>query len=452
MSTAEARQPFRAAAAAFFGTTIEWYDYFCYATAAALVFGDVFFATGDRFTGLLASLGTFAVGFVARPFGAILFGHLGDKVGRRESLIITLWLMGIATTLIGLIPSYGSIGIAAPVLLVVFRIAQGIAVGGEWGGAVLIAAEHAPPRWRTILSAAPQYGSPVGLIMATTIFQLVSALPEAEFKSWGWRIPFLLSGVLVIVAYFIRRGVSESPELEAHRAEKAKRGHEEVAPLRNIFAHYKRRLVLGICLCMMGIAGFYFITTLMISYTTTYLQVAKPDILKIVTYTGVVQLCCYPIASLVATCIGERLFILLVAAGALAWAVPMMNLIHTGSVSKIAIGILVATAFIGLYYSVLAAYLPRAFPIEIRYTGISLSFQSCGAIFGGTTPLVGLWLAREYGAQPGPLAVLFALIAGATLIGAAFLPKDRAVSSSNSEGQPSASAPSRQESSVGVRA
>ncbi|WP_044530367.1 MFS transporter, partial [Herbaspirillum sp. B65] len=367
MSRSEEKQPLRAATAAFLGTTIEWYDYFCYATAAALVFGDVFFATGDKLTGLLASLGTFAVGFVARPFGAILFGHLGDKVGRRESLILTLWMMGIATTLIGLIPSYQSIGVTAAVLLVILRLVQGVAVGGEWGGAVLIASEHAPVRWKTILSAAPQYGSPVGLILATTMFQLVSSLPDADFKSWGWRIPFLMSSVLVVVAYFIRRGVNESPELLEHRRRQfPHETRKEAAPLSNLFLHYKRRLALGICLCMMGIAGFYFITTLMISYTTTYLHVAKPDILKIVTFTGVVQLICYPIASLVASRIGERFFIILVSAAAAGWAFPMMSLVQTGEVANIRIGILTATAFIGLYYSVLAAFLPRVFPIGVR--------------------------------------------------------------------------------------
>ena len=426
-ATTTERQPFRAAAAAFFGTTIEWYDYFCYATAAALVFGDVFFATGDKFTGLLASLATFAVGFVARPFGAILFGHLGDKVGRRESLLITLWLMGIATTLIGLIPSHESIGVSAAVLLVLMRLLQGIAVGGEWGGAVLIAAEHAPAKWKTILSAAPQYGSPVGLIMATLMFQMVSGLPEEDFKSWGWRIPFLLSAVLVLVAYFIRRGVNESPEHLAHKKLQALENREAKAPLKLLLSHYKGRLLAGIGLSMMGIAGFYFITTLMISYTTNYLSVGRADILKIVTYTGVVQLICYPIASIVATKIGERLFILLISLGATLWALPMMNLVQTGSIDNIRIAILVATAFIGLYYAVLAAYLPRAFPVEVRYTGISLSFQLCGAIFGGTTPLVGLWIAQHFGAQALPLALLFAAITLATFLGAFFLPKDQPV-------------------------
>ncbi|MCR8932242.1 MULTISPECIES: MFS transporter [unclassified Pseudomonas] len=425
MRTEHKQQPMRAAAAAFFGTTIEWYDYFCYATAASLVFGDVFFATDSKFAGLLASLATFAVGFVARPFGAVIFGHLGDKVGRKESLVITLWLMGLATALIGLLPSYHSVGVTATVLLVILRLIQGIAVGGEWGGAVLMAAEHAPQKWRTFLSAAPQYGSPVGLIMATLMFSGMASLSEADFKSWGWRVPFLLSIVMVLIAYFIRRGVNESPELLAYKARTEAHDSKQTAPLRLLLTQYKRKVAMGIGLSMMGIAGFYFITTLMIGYTTTYLGVSRSDILSIVTYTGVVQLICYPIGSYLATKFGERRLILFVSAGAAIWAIPMINLINTGITAYISIAILGATVFIGLYYSVLAAFLPRAFPIEVRYSGVSLSFQLCGALFGGTTPMLGLWIAQHYGIDPLPLAGLFAFIALSTFLGALLLPSDR---------------------------
>jgi MFS family permease len=436
MSTITKRQPLRAAAAAFFGTAIEWYDFFCYATASALVFGDVFFAPGNHLMGTIASLGTFAVGFVARPFGAILFGHLGDKAGRRASLIITLLMMGGATTLIGLLPSYHAIGISAAVLLVILRLIQGVAVGGEWGGAVLIAAEHAPPRWRTFLAAAPQYGSPVGLIMATSIFQAVSALPEGDFKSWGWRIPFLLSSVLVLVAFLIRRGVNESPELEAYRLELAKTAHAQAAaPLRTIFARFKGRLVLGIGLSMLGISGFYFITTLMITFTTTYLQIARPDILKIINYVGVVELVSFPVASYFAHRIGERRFIAMVAAATALWAAPMMMLVLTRDLGHIAIGILVATALASCYYAALAPFLPKVFPVNVRYTGISLSYQICGAVFGGTTPLVGLWIAQKYGVQWGPLALLFAAIAGTTFVAALLLPDGEAEGMAEGERQ-----------------
>ncbi|EON15306.1 MFS transporter [Pandoraea sp. SD6-2] len=427
--TAE-HQPFRAALAAFFGTMIEWYDFYCYGTAAALVFGDVFFATGDPLMGTLASLGTFAVGFVARPFGALIFGHLGDKIGRKRSLIITLILMGAATTLIGLIPSYHSIGISAAVILVLLRLLQGIAVGGEWGGAVLIASEHAPEKWRTIIASAPQYGSPVGLILATLIFRVVSGLPQSDYLSWGWRIPFLISGILVVVAFIIRRNVNESPELERRKAEGK---ISDVAPVRLVFRTHKKALFLGIALCMLGISGFYFITTLMITFTTTYLKVSKPDILDIIAWTGVVELLSFPIGSYIAHRIGERKFLMFITGAAMLWALPMMQLVSSGNIGNISVAILVATTFIGGYYAVLSAYLPRAFPVEMRYTGISLSFQLCGAIFGGTTPLIGLWVAKTFGAQWLPLGIMFLVITGATFLGAVFLPNKESVRSDEME-------------------
>ncbi|MEX3845492.1 MFS transporter [Paraburkholderia sp. BR10882] len=419
MDASVRHQPFRAAIAAFLGTMIEWYDFYCYGTAAALVFGEVFFATDDPFLSTLASLGTFAVGFIARPFGALIFGHLGDKIGRKKSLIITLLLMGSATTLIGLIPGYKSIGFAAAVLLVTLRLIQGIAVGGEWGGAVLIASEHAPAKWRTIIASAPQYGSPVGLILATLVFRAVSSLPEADYHSWGWRIPFLISGLLVVLAFIIRRTVEESPELQKRKAA----GHiSDVAPVRLLLRSHKKALLLGISFCMLGISGFYFVTTLMITYTTTYLKVSKPDILDIIAWTGVVELVAYPVGSFLAHKFGERKFLLLVTGGAVLWALPMMQLVASGDLRNITIAILVATAIIGSYYAVLSAYLPRAFPVEMRYTGISLSFQLCGAIFGGTTPLIGLWIAKTWPAQWLPLGIMFLVITGATFVATVFLP------------------------------
>jgi len=412
-------QPIRAALAAFLGTAIEWYDFYIYGTAAALVFGDVFFATNDPFIGVLASLATFAVGFVARPFGALIFGHLGDKLGRKKSLIITLALMGIATTLIGLLPSFHSIGLSAAALLVVLRLVQGIAVGGEWGGAVLIATEHAPAKWRTFLASAPQYGSPIGLVLSTLAFRSVSSLPQPDFQSWGWRIPFILSGVLVVVAFIIRAGINESPEMIAHMKREASR---DTVPVREILKTRKKAVALGIGLSLPAIAGFYFITTLMISYTTTYLNVQRSQILDIISWVGIVELLSFPVGSYIATRIGERRLLLLATGACCLWAAPMMMLVVSGTLSNIAIGILVATFLIGAYYAVMAAFLPRAFPVSMRYTGISLSFQLSGAIFGGTTPLVGIWLAHTFGVQWGPMAVLFALISGASFLSIWFLP------------------------------
>ncbi|MEI4481590.1 MULTISPECIES: MFS transporter [Phyllobacterium] len=413
------RQPIRAAIGAFVGTMIEWYDFYIYGTAAALVFGDVFFASQDPVMGVLASLGTFAIGFVARPVGALLFGHFGDKVGRKNSLIITLLLMGAATVLIGVLPSYHSIGMSAAVMLVLLRLVQGVAVGGEWGGAVLIAAEHAPPRWRTFLASAPQYGSPIGLILATLAFRTVSDLPQEDFLSWGWRIPFLLSGILIIFAFIIRAGINESPELEERLKEKTV---QNVIPAKEIFLTKKKSLVLGMGLCLLGVAGFYFITTLMMTFTTTSLGINRSDMLELVSWVGVIELFAFPAGSYIATRFGERFLLIAMSGAALLFAVPMMMLIITGNLTNIYIAILVATVFLAAHYAVMAPFLTRAFPVHLRYTGISLCSSLSGAIFSGLTPVIGVWLVHTYGVQWAPLAGLFIFIAGISFLCSIFLP------------------------------
>ncbi|WP_182419839.1 MFS transporter [Bartonella sp. HY038] len=403
-------QPIRAALAAFLGTAIEWYDFYIYGTAAALVFGQLFFPSESSYLGNLAALGTFAVGFIARPFGAAIFGHFGDKLGRRLSLVITLLIMGGVTTLIGALPTYESIGMYAAILLVFLRLIQGIAVGGEWGGAVLIAAEHAPEKWRTFLASAPQYGSPVGLILATLAFRYVSDLPTEDLMSWGWRIPFLASGVLVLLAFIIRLGINESPEMQAQLDSKSS---HEIIPIKELLAKKSTALILGIGACILGVAGFYFITTFMINYTTTYLKIEKSTILNIISWVGVVEIISFPIGSFLATRYSERSLLMTMTGLGVIWAVPMMLLVVSGSTINIAIAILVATFLVGAYYAVIAPFLPRAFPVRMRYSGISLSYQLCGAIFGGATPMIGVWLAHYFGTNWVPFAGLFG---GLTLI------------------------------------
>ncbi|UXN07961.1 MFS transporter [Bartonella sp. HY761] len=406
-------QPIRAALAAFLGTAIEWYDFYIYGTAAALVFGQLFFPSESSYLGNLAALGTFAVGFIARPFGAAIFGHFGDKLGRRLSLVITLLIMGGVTTLIGALPTYESIGMYAAILLVFLRLIQGIAVGGEWGGAVLIAAEHAPEKWRTFLASAPQYGSPVGLILATLAFRYVSDLPTEDLMSWGWRIPFLASGVLVLLAFIIRLGINESPEMQAQLDSKSS---HEIIPIKELLAKKSTALILGIGACILGVAGFYFITTFMINYTTTYLKIEKSTILNIISWVGVVEIISFPIGSFLATRYSERGLLMTMTGLGVIWALPMMLLVVSGSTINIAIAILVATFLVGAYYAVIAPFLPRAFPVRMRYSGISLSYQLCGAIFGGATPMVGVWLAHYFGTNWVPFAGLFGGLALITFL------------------------------------
>lgn len=413
------RQPIRAALGAFVGTMIEWYDFYVYGTAAALVFGEVFFKSDDRFMGIIASLGTFAIGFVARPVGALLFGHFGDKVGRKNSLIITLLLMGGATVLIGLLPGYDAIGASAAILLIALRLVQGVAVGGEWGGAVLIAAEHAPPKWKTFLASAPQYGSPIGLMLAALAFRTVSDLPREDFLAWGWRIPFLASAVLIIVAFAIRAGIKESPELVKRLEEMPQ---DDIVPAKEIFRTRGYTLLLGMGLCLLGVAGFYFLTTLMTTFTTESLGISKSDILNVIFWVGVLELVAFPFGSWIATRFNERLLLVAMSAAAFVFAIPMMMLIVTGDLGNIRIGILVGTFFVAAHYAVMAPFLTRAFPVHLRYTGISLSSSLSGAIFSGVTPMVGVWLVKTYGVQWLPLSLLFMVIAGLTLLSSLFLP------------------------------
>ena len=332
-----------------------------------------------------------------------------------------LLIMGGVTVLIGLLPTYSSIGMAAAVLLVILRLVQGIAVGGEWGGAVLIAAEHAPAKWRTFLASAPQYGSPVGLILASLAFGFVSDLPKEQLLSWGWRIPFLLSGVLLLLAFIIRSGVNESPEM-VKELEKDKT--KDVAPVKEVFATKKLTLLYGVGACILGVAGFYFVTTFMINYTTTYLAIEKKTILNIVAWVGVLEIICFPIGSYLATRYSERSLLLWMTGLGVIWAAPMMLLVVTGDITNLTIAILVATVLISAYYSVIAAYLPRAFPIRMRYTGISLSYQLCGAIFGGATPMIGVWIASVYGTSWLPLAIFFGMLCLLTFVCVWLLPTE----------------------------
>jgi len=268
-------QPRRAAAAAFIGTMIEWYDFYIYATAAALVFGALFFPSDDKLFSTMAAFGTFAVGFFTRPLGGIVFGHIGDRIGRKKSLIITLLMMGVVTVCIGLLPTYAQIGAAAPVLLILLRIVQGIAVGGEWGGAVLMAGEHAPKGRRNFFASFAQLGSPAGLILSLLAFSAVTRLPEEDLMSWGWRLPFLASSLLLLVGLAIRLGVNESPEFLASREQASKSQHKEQAPVMEVLRTAWRPLLLCIGANTLGIAGVYFTNTFMIAYTTQQLELPR---------------------------------------------------------------------------------------------------------------------------------------------------------------------------------
>jgi MFS family permease len=413
-------QPVRASTAAFVGTMIEWYDFYIYATAAALVFGKIFFPSATGFYGTLAAFGTFAVGFFARPLGGAIFGHIGDKIGRKKSLVITLVMMGTVTVLIGLLPTHASIGIWAPILLILLRIVQGIAVGGEWGGAVLMAGEHSPDQSkRTFFASFAQLGSPAGLILSMLMFKLVTGLDDEAFLSWGWRVPFLFSAVLLVVGFVIRLSVNESPDFIAEKAAQAKRANPAKpaqAPLAQVLRGAPRLLILAVGANVLGIAGFYFTNTFMIAYTTQYVGLNRAVILDCLLVVSVMQFFITPLAAYIASRVGNLRFLGAMAFVSIFTPYAMFNLVDQASLSSITLGVGVAVLFMGAYYAVIAGYVSDSFPTGIRYTGISMAYQLSGAIFGGLTPLLGTVLAENFKGQWWPLALLFSAISLLSLV------------------------------------
>ncbi|WP_028210492.1 MFS transporter [Paraburkholderia mimosarum] len=407
-----ARQPVRAAAAAFIGTMIEWYDFYIYATAAALVFGELYFPSADRFVSTMASFATFAVGFFARPLGGLIFGHLGDRIGRKKALMTTLMMMGVATVCVGLLPSYASVGMLAPVLLVLLRVVQGIAVGGEWGGAVLMAGEHAPEGRRTFFASFAQLGSPAGLILSLLAFRSVTSLEKADFLSWGWRLPFLVSAVLLVVGIMIRLGVNESPEFEKLKDQR----RTLKLPVAEVFRSAWGLVLLCIGANTIGIAGVYFTNTFMIAYTTQYAGIARSLILDCLFVVAIIQFLVQPLAAWLAERMGAARFLKCAAVAAMLSPYPMFVLVQSGRAVPMVIGIALAVICMASFYSVIAGFVSGVFPTRVRYSAISLSYQVCGALAGGLTPLVGTWLAHRHVGQWWPLAVFYTCLAGVSLL------------------------------------
>lgn len=405
------KQPKRAAAAAFVGTMIEWYDYYIFATAAALVFGALFFPSSDPLLSTLAAFGTFAVGFFARPLGGLVFGHIGDRIGRKKSLVVTLLMMGVVTVLIGLLPTYAQAGVWAPVALIALRVVQGVAVGGEWGGAVLLAGEHAPEGRRTFFASFAQWGSPAGLILSLLAFRMVSGLDEADLMSWGWRMPFLFSAVLLVVGLAIRLGVDESPEFTELKARQA----QAKVPVLEVLRHARVPLLLCIGANTLGIAGVYFTNTFMISYTTQVLGLSRSLILDCLFFVAIIQFVVQPLAARWAERLGASRFLCLAALLAMASPYPMFVLVKAGTAPAIVFGIALATVCMASFYAVIAGFVSAVFDTPVRYTAISLAYQLCGAVAGGLTPLVGTLLAHRFSGQWWPLAVFYTLLAGVSL-------------------------------------
>ena len=388
MSVPESRhyasQGGKARLAAFLGTTVEWYDFFIYGTAAAIAFGPVFFPEQTAGTALLLSFATFWAGFLARPIGGVVFGHFGDKIGRKKTLVATLLIMGIATFCLGVLPSAGTIGVWAPILLVVFRALQGFAVGGEWGGAVLLASE-AGPKSRAVRGGMwVQQGSPAGNILATGVFALVALLPDDQFIAWGWRVPFLFSAVLVIIGLVIRAQLEESKEFTDTQEIRA----QVKIPIAELFRHHWKAVVAAVFASAIGIGMAYFIGSFMLAYATSTLGVERSAMLNVLLLVAIIQFLWQPLATRIAERIGTATFMTWTLVAQAVLVIPMFLLVNTGGFLAIVLGLGLSMIAGSGYYAVLAGFLAQAFPVEVRYTGVSFAYQVSSTLIGGTTPLL----------------------------------------------------------------
>jgi MFS family permease len=389
------RQIRLAAAASVVGTSIEWYDFFLYGTAAAIVFPAVFFPKSSAYSGTLDSFATYAVGFAARPVGAAIFGHWGDRLGRKRTLIGTLLLMGIGSALVGVLPGTVSIGVAAPILLVVLRVIQGVAVGGEWSGSVLLSMEWGKQNRRGLMASWPQIGVPIGLLLGTGAMTAIALSAEGAFKAWAWRIPFLASLVLVAIGLWVRLKVMETPLFERLVSERA----VAKVPVSEVIRRYPKQIVLGAFLRMSEQAPFYVYTTFALAYIKDHLHQAEGLALAAVTVAAAVELFLIPLSGSLSDRLGRRR---LYATGAVLMAVvafPFFLLLNTRTAGLIIIGVVVIAIPHAIQYGPQASYIAESFPTGLAYGGSGLGYQSASLIAGGPAPLLATWMLASFGWQ-----------------------------------------------------
>ncbi len=400
--------------ASCFGTIIEWYDFLIYATAAALVFNQAFFPTIDPLAGTLASLATYAVGFLARPLGGALFGHFGDRLGRKSMLVVTLFVMGLSTFLIGLLPTYNSIGVLAPILLIVLRIVQGIGLGGEWGGASLTVLEHAPAGKRGLYASFVQIGFPVGLVLASLAFALATKLPNADFASWGWRLPFLASAVLLFVGIFARTRVPETPIFERIQAA----GNLAKNPVLEMIRNDTKAFLIAVGLKLSEVSWVYMLTVFVVLYATTKLNLPKQLMLDAVLYAALLELISLPLFGLLSDRIGRRPMYILGALFTILFAFPLFWMLESKSVALIITAVMIAMNFgHGMMFGPESAYFPELFGARVRYSGASFGFQVSAALGGGFAPIIATAMVGYFGGTTG-VSIMMILLALITLAAA----------------------------------
>jgi len=393
--------------ASLVGTAVEWYDFFLYGSAAALVFGTLFFPESEPVTATLLAFGTYALGFVARPLGGVVFGHFGDRVGRKKMLVVALMLMGVATFAIGLLPTYATIGVAAPILLLVCRLLQGFAVGGEWGGAVLMAAEHGDEKNRGFWSSWPQAGVPLGNLMATGVLFLLAAVQsDADFEAWGWRIPFLLSAVLVLIGLYVRLQLEESPVYREAKDEIAgKQQADSHLPLFEVIKNYPKEVLIAMGMRMAENISYYIFTIISITYVTTYLEADKDLILKMLLIAAAFQFFLIPALGALSDRVGRRPLYLVGAVGVAAWSFVFFGLLENMTSGSVLLAVSVGLFFHSLMYAPQAAFFSELFGTSVRYTGASVGYQLASIFAGALAPIIALELLGDDIANANTFAV-----------------------------------------------
>ncbi|WP_447840801.1 MFS transporter [Enterobacter bugandensis] len=395
------------------GSAIEWFDYFLYGTAAALVFNKIFFPMVDPVIGLILSYLSFSLTFFIRPIGGVLFAHIGDRIGRKKTLVLTLSLMGGATVMIGLLPTYEMIGMWAPALLILMRIIQGMGIGGEWGGALLLAYEYAPEKRKGFFGSIPQAGVTIGMLMATFIVSLMTMFSEEDFLSWGWRIPFLLSSVLVLLGLWIRKDIDETPDFQKVKAS----GQVAKAPLRDTLKHHWREVLIAAGLKVVETAPFYIFSTFVVSYATSTLTYQKSHALEAVTLGALVATIMIPLMGLLSDKIGrQRMYATSVFILGL-FIVPWFMLLNTGTTWGIVLATVIAFGVLWApVTAVLGTLCSEIFSANVRYTGITLGYQLGAALAGGTAPLIATGLLAKYDGDWVPVAWYLAVTVAISLI------------------------------------
>jgi metabolite-proton symporter len=380
--------------ASMVGTTVEFFDFYIYATAAVLVFPRLFFPASDPASSTLASLATFGIAFIARPIGSALFGHFGDRIGRKKTLVVALSTMGLSTFAIGALPSYHAIGLAAPLLLALCRFGQGIGLGGEWGGAVLLAVENAPPNKRAFYGMFPQLGAPLGFLLSGGTFLLLSRwLTDKQFFAFGWRLPFLASAVLVLLGLYVRLTITETPVFEAS----VQRAEQVGVPIFTVLRHHTRALIAGTLVCLATFVLFYLMTVFALSWGTSALHYSRGSFLLIQLLGILFFALTIPISALLAER-GRRPVMFTVTALIALFGLVLAPLFTAGTVGVVAMMTL-GLALMGLTYGPIGTVVSELFPTPVRYTGSSLAFSMAGILGASLAPYVATWLAKTYGLQ-----------------------------------------------------